>query len=63
MQMQMFVTGIKQCDFYVWTESKNLQDKTFKLRVNIDEEFCKQLLRNMKRFSNLFCCLSWLQEN
>ena len=37
----MFATGIKQCDFYVWTQSKSLKDKTFKKVLKIDEEFFK----------------------
>ena len=54
-QLQMLVTEIDKCDFYVWSESKENYSKTFKLTVNKDNEFCNRLKIKLQNvFENVF---------
>lgn len=54
-QLQMLVTEIDKCDFYVWSESKENYSKTFKLTVNKDNEFCNRLKEKLQNvFENVF---------
>ena len=46
-QMQMLVTEIDQCDFFVWSEGKKEHD-TFLITIKKDENFCLKLKEKLE---------------
>ena len=50
-QMQMDVTGLKFCDFVVWSSKE-----TFVTRIKFDEKFWSAMKENLIRFHHLYLC-------
>ena len=47
-QLQMLVTDIKYCDFYVWSKGKNEND-TFLITIQKDDAFCAKILEKLEQ--------------